>query len=829
MGAAAFATLLGQHVQRTHNTAGRLAALSGLPKRTIVNWLQGLAKPRAWQDVLQLALALHLDASQTEALLLASGHPPLALLRTQPHLASADSQLLTRFATPTNGPATTPTHSPPFQAIAALPTFVGRQTQLAELANQLRTNGKTAICSIKGMGGVGKTSLAAHLAQHMRHEFPDGVLWARLDVSDSMAILATFAEAYGISVNQHRDLETRGSAVRNLLTNKRALIVLDNAEGSEQVRPLLPPSHSPCAILITTRNDLSITDGWAVLHLDSFDATSDEALKLFAQYLGPAIAKRQRTQLVALSQALGHLPLALAIVAGQLASRLRGREFSETAEAAEVAALLSASQAQSNLEQLQRDDHNVRHSFNLSFATLLPALKTFFAQLGVFGGEDFSLESVAFVSQTSPTQAQAMLEELRARSLVQISRNSRYGLHPLLMSYAREQLALQTNLDLDSHRRASDYFAAYAEQHKYQHHKLELEFDNMIYALRLAHTRRFEVAFFAGTDALQNFIEVRGFYAYGRVLYEQAIERAELLNDERALARALCNLAALTVRQSNYERTYALCERSLQLAERHHDKLSQAHCHRILSAASLGQGFIQSDHNHSAQGLALAREIGDQRLIGSLLINLGTAQVILGDFATGEANQLEGKRTSLEAGNFAAVVVACLNLGEFVRDQGRISEANAYFAEGLTLARQIGHREHQTNLLNSMGDTASDLGQFDEAEDLLQQAFALGNELKMPWMTSTTHILYAAHLLRQNQIDSLETFIEVGIATAQSVGANELVADGSFVRAKLRLAQGQLAQAQEEGEHALAMYMQQKHAKSRHVRAWLQGNFNHSG
>ena len=64
----------------------------------------------------------------------------------------------------------------PFQTIADLPYFIGREHELAQLRHTLLDGGFVTICNVWGMGGVGKASLAAHLAYQLRGDFPDGVL-----------------------------------------------------------------------------------------------------------------------------------------------------------------------------------------------------------------------------------------------------------------------------------------------------------------------------------------------------------------------------------------------------------------------------------------------------------------------------------------------------------------------------------------------------------------------------------------------------------------------------------------------------------------------------
>ena len=79
-----FCDYLNQYVTRSLYTAGQLAVLTGIPQRTIANWLQGRVKrPRLVEDVLKIGAALHLHKQEISVLLLAAGHPPLPILQQQ--------------------------------------------------------------------------------------------------------------------------------------------------------------------------------------------------------------------------------------------------------------------------------------------------------------------------------------------------------------------------------------------------------------------------------------------------------------------------------------------------------------------------------------------------------------------------------------------------------------------------------------------------------------------------------------------------------------------------------------------------------------------------
>lgn len=243
-----FSHLFTHYLTRSGYSISQLARLANVPKMTILHWQQGQVKrPRSWQDLLRIAAVLRLTANEVDLLLYAAGHPSVAEFAQNGGLQQ-DRLLLTPWLQP---PA--PCTRSPFQAIADLPTFVGREQELKQLETWLCAPHHPAVYCLTGGAGVGKTVLAARLAYRLRPCFPDGVLWARLDRSHPLAILRLFAAAYGEDVGMYEDVDSRSQAVRMILADKRLLLVLDNVADCEQVWPLLPPT-GPTAVLITTRH-----------------------------------------------------------------------------------------------------------------------------------------------------------------------------------------------------------------------------------------------------------------------------------------------------------------------------------------------------------------------------------------------------------------------------------------------------------------------------------------------------------------------------------------------------------------------------------------------
>ena len=147
------------------------------------------------------------------------------------------------------------------------------------------------ICAIGGMAGIGKTTLAVHAAHRLAERFPDGQFFLPLhahtpgqrpvDPADALASLLLTA---GIGARQiPPGLEARAGRWRDYLAGKKILLVLDDAAGHEQVRPLLPGTAGSL-VLITSRRRLAALEDAAVISLDTLPP--GEAAALLARLAG---------------------------------------------------------------------------------------------------------------------------------------------------------------------------------------------------------------------------------------------------------------------------------------------------------------------------------------------------------------------------------------------------------------------------------------------------------------------------------------------------------------------------------------------------------------
>jgi len=436
--------------------------------------------------------------------------------------------------------------------------FVGRDQEIREIIALLAPQflAQTNVVAIVGMAGVGKTTLAACIAHRLKEQFQDGVLWARVSTDNPLDILQSWAQAYDYDFNTISSLESRAAAVRNMLSDKQTLIVLDDV-GSLEVGRLLLPSGSGCSILITTRNqDIAIA-----LNAYCFDLpelTIDQSLELLTNTLGADRVGEENEAAHTICEFLDHLPLAVEIIAQRLASRPRQK----------LAAIAERLRAASFRLDLRISDRAVRTSFLVSWDNLDVEQRRIFTLIGVFEGRSFSVEALAHVADLEPTLMPETLMDLAALSLVGED-GERYRQHLLLVDFAREKLTEAESIDeAIPALRMAEYFLTLTQENQTNYAVFDSELESIMFGMGTAHRLGEWQLVLDYADSLTEPWFTRAEYARARQGFEWAVESTKALGRLDREARFLCNLGTAYVEQSDYDRADGILTQSLQIGYR---------------------------------------------------------------------------------------------------------------------------------------------------------------------------------------------------------------------------------------------------------------------
>lgn len=623
------------------------------------------------------------------------------------------------------------------------PAFTGRQDDLRRIVASDDTRGWV----IAGMPGVGKTSLAVHAGHRLLADgrFADVQLAVDLrgydpdrPPADPNAVLEGFLRRLGVPGDriQHLGLADRARRFRELVADRGALVLLNNAASAEQVRPLLPDGPDSF-VLVTSRRLLTDVPSARPLVLDVL--TAEESVDLLRRAAGDVVDTEPGAA-AEIAALLGHLPLALDLVA----ARMRANPDWTLTD---------------HLERLRhhrrslRLDTGVEVAISLSYRDIPPARKRAFRLLALHPGADLTPPATAALTGADPDQARDDLDQLAAASLLQQPEPGRYRFHDLIRTYAGSRAhdedpagARRTAVT----RLAEHYLhtAALAVDLIYPHERDRRpqvpragtpqplpDPDAARAWLDAGRTTLLAIATHPDQDGallagiLHRHLAVTGRYTDARLLHEHVIARARQHSDVAAEARALLDLGEIDVRTGQYDQAIDHVQRALALPDGLSGSIPTARALRYLAMANQFTGRYDRATDHLEQAVEVSREAGDRPGEASGLGNLGVIHQLTGRYEAAAEHHRRAMAVFDALGAVEDKARALNHLGTLDRLLGRYAEAAEHHRRALALFTDVRALEGQASAHDQLGVAERLAGRHEQAHDHLRRALELSRRI----------------------------------------------------------------------------------------------------
>ncbi|MCA9923543.1 MAG: hypothetical protein KC421_14290 [Anaerolineales bacterium] len=473
--------------------------------------------------------------------------------------------------------------------------FVGRQQIMARLTTALtHEDGRSRTC-LTGMGGIGKTTVAQQTGYLLRDAFPDGVLWADAAQQERLSIADMWANAYGYDLHHVSNENERLFALRSILAEKNALIILDDVANAAYVRPLLPETGA-CQVLLTSRSE-DVARLLDALPVPLQVLSLENGRSLLFHYLEPARAAREPQAVQTICRLLHNLPLAVVIAGNYLLERPQLRLVDFAAQL----------KTESQKLDIRHANRQVRASFNLSWEALHPDQKRWFRLLGVFNGRSFTVDAFAAVAELDLWEADAQLQNLVQLSLLGRTGNGRLRQHPLLAEFAREKLSAKDA----AHLRMVTHYLTCAATYQTNYEWLHAEWENMNASIETASRLHQWHSVVQLTTLLQPAWFARGRYTEARQAFAYAVAAAMYQEDEQIVANTHFMWGQACLEQSDYQQAAAQFDKSLEIYQDTHNQTGIADVNYELSRISINQGRYDRAKTEIAVSRAIRQHLND--------------------------------------------------------------------------------------------------------------------------------------------------------------------------------------------------------------------------
>ncbi|MEE9251217.1 MAG: tetratricopeptide repeat protein, partial [Alphaproteobacteria bacterium] len=625
---------------------------------------------------------------------------------------------------------------PLFYMEGAPPIFTGREEDIKRLRAALLGDNRAgaAITSVEGIGGIGKTALALHVAHQLKREghFRGGQMFIDLRGFSPGLEPMTPEEALTTLLRRMDPAAELPDTVPELrlqwlraTADRKMLVFLDNARDEEQVRPLLSGDRA-CVVIVTSRLKLALP-GLEPIPLDQMppDDAADLAMKIGNSHNQTRLGRNDAGRLVELC---GYLPLAVRIAASTLdvKSNLVVDEF-----------LARLADHKTKLATLKLGNESVAASLASSLDVLDDESRRHWRALSVFAG---SFTGAAAKHVWGLEAADALLGEFVAQNLLTHDQETtRFRLHDLLRAMALQELEShpdETTAARVAH--AEHYFMVLTAANAFYHKGddevlkglalLDVELENIAAGQqwasgnlknddRAAHLARQYPHFRCLDLRLSLDVNLRWLKA--------ALDAARHLGDRESEATALGNLGNLYQTRGELDRAEDMYEKGLEIDEALGSKEGMASKYGNLGILYKTRGDLDRAEEMYRKSLELHEALGRKEGMASTYGNLGSLYMTRGDLDHAEEMFRKSLKIDEALGRKEGMASTYGNLGILYKTRGDLDRAEEMFRKGLELDEALGRKEGMAIQYGNLGILYKTRGEFDRAEEMYRKSLKI--------------------------------------------------------------------------------------------------------
>ena len=593
-------------------------------------------------------------------------------------------------------PPTQPSRLSPYHLPRSL-SLVGREKDIESIQQALKSS--AALVVIEGLGGIGKTALAAAVANQLWEagEF-DQVIW--VSAKGRSVNLPTLLDEIAIAIDypyiSQLPLHRKTLEIARLLRTIPCLLVLDNFdtindEAKEELSAFLLALPPASKALVTSRPPLQgeqlIPAGAFIYHLEGLSQEGSLSLMLREgkRLSITAIQPTQNGLLTELYAMTGGNPLAIILSIGQMKQ-----------------APYSLETIISNLRKAK--DSLFQNIFGRSWTLLGENAKALLRATPLFASS-FSKGALAAAQQLPISDFDAAFTQLLQFSLVE-SNNAlteaelRFEIHPLTKAFAESKLDESGEERIRISLALAKFFLGLAQRYEVRfwegrevYGPLEIERLNILSMMDWCWDASRFGLFAEIAKAIADFLIVRGHWQLCLTYGEKAANAACTVGDADLQAWTLVHMQGyLYANRREFDAARHVLSEALELYQQTENNPGISETLRNLARVYRKERNFDRARSLYEKCYQIARETGDEKLIALALNEMGKLERDQGRLS--QAMELfESAKTEVEAVDNSIYAGILCNMAGVAVALGDLEKAREYSTESLHFFSRIDNKE----------------------------------------------------------------------------------------------------------------------------------------
>lgn len=230
-------------------------------------------------------------------------------------------------------------------------------------------------------------------------------------------------------------------------------------------------------------------------------------------------------------------------------------------------------------------------------------------------------------------------------------------------------------------------------------------------------------------------------------------------------------MARILTMQTKFRNAIGHCEKAIRISEGENDRKAEADALRWLGHIRWKKGDYKGALKDHEKGLGIAKDLGDQRLVGILHIETAMVHSMTGDLSRAEHDYREAILALQPTGERRQLSRAYNNLGDNFMGRGKYDKALDILEKAKTIADQANAKDMYAFAAFNKAESYFELGKYEEAlaeldislpvleeigdtygESGANQIYGLVYAKLGEWQKAETHLLKARRLAQRNSM-----------------------------------------------------------------------------